>query len=537
MTLHRKAVLVMLAATVTVAVASIMVSKFVLMPSLLAYEQHAMQERIETVNATMEHAIQDLNDTAADYAIWDLTYDYMLHGGRKYEQAAFNETSFQNYDIQLVMLISTDGRVVLEKQFMPLDRIPLDAEDVPAIRETVHQMQTRISEGAAVRGLIATGSAPFYVVMRPILPSRASGPSAGMMVMVRRIDSNEIDDMEQIAHVTLATCPYQSTMKLLSSSRMPLLALRRGAQAWMGRSESQISGYLLVRDVQGKPATFLRLTSDRTVYDRTRRLIWLATALVSGVAILLGLAQLWFLHSLVLSRLDKASKMVRLITNQVDFSFRIPITKDDELGVLARAMNTMLDELERSRNKLLELHAASEFDALHDALTGLKNRRAIRMVMELEMGRALRENTTLGVLLADVDHFKCINDTYGHGVGDTVLCSVAEALDSGLRPYDAAGRYGGEEFLILVPGVNHVRAMAIADRLRKMVEQSVKVEGKAVTVSIGVAVTMGNDTPEAVIEAADTSLYSAKAAGRNRVEMLTAAVREMPQLVREYSGA
>lgn len=527
----------MLVATVTVAIASVIVAKMVLMPSLLANEQHAMQERIETVNAAMEHGITDLNDTAADYAMWDLTYGYMLHGGRKYEQAAFSETSFQNYDIQLVLLLSNDGRVVLEKHFMPLDRVPLGPEDVRTIKAVMGAVRSRVAEGAAMHGVVSAPAAPFYVVMRPILPSRGTGPSAGTMVMARRIDSNEIDAMQQFAHVEIAICAYEPIMRLLSPGKMSLLALRGGGQAWTERSESEISGYLLVRDVEGKPSMFLRLTSDRTFYQRTRRVIWLATALVSGVAILLGLAKLWFLHTLVLSRLDKASKMVGLIADGGNLSFRIPITRDDELGMLARALNTMLDELERSRNRLVEMHAASEFDALHDVLTGLKNRRAIRMVMELEMGRAVRESTALGVLLADIDHFKKINDTYGHGVGDTVLSSVATALDSGLRPYDAAGRYGGEEFLILVPGVNHVRAMAIADRLRRSVEQAVKVQDQAVTVSIGVAVTMGTDSLEGVIANADASLYAAKAAGRNRVEMLTAATDEVPQLVKEYSGA
>lgn len=527
----------MLVTTIAVAIASVIVSKMVLMPGLLDYEQHTTQEWIETVNAAMEQGIHQLDDTAADYAMWDLTYEYMLHGSEKYEQAAFSETSFQKYDIQVVMLIANDGRVLLEKHFIPLDAIPLGAHDASTILAAMGGFHSSVRDGATVRGVVMAPAAPFYVVMRPILSSRGKGRSPGMMLMARRIDSNEIDEMERISHVEVAICPYQATMKMLSSGKVAQLALQRGAAAWIGRSESQISGYLLVRDVQGKPAVFLRLTSDRALYQRTRRLVWLATALVAGVAILLGLGKLWFLHALVLSRLHKASTMVGLITNQGDLSFRIPITKQDELGRLANAVNMMLDELERSRNKLLEMHAASEFDALHDVLTGLKNRRAIRMVMELEMGRAVRENLPVGVLLADIDHFKSINDAYGHGFGDAILSSVAKALESGLRPYDAAGRYGGEEFLLLVPGVNHVRAMAVADRLRRAVEESVKVEDKPVTVSIGVAVTMGDETIDAVIEAADNSLYAAKAAGRNCVEMITPEMPEMSQPTKEYSGA
>jgi diguanylate cyclase (GGDEF)-like protein len=160
------------------------------------------------------------------------------------------------------------------------------------------------------------------------------------------------------------------------------------------------------------------------------------------------------------------------------------------------------------------------------------------------MTRASRQRQKMGLLLVDIDHFKRINDSYGHVTGDSVLKLVAAALESQLRPYDAAGRYGGEEFLIVVPGVNHVRSIEVAERLRMSVVENVMVpaSGDTVTVSVGVAVTTGEEPLETVVEAADRALYAAKAGGRNRVELARprkpmGVVVDLDDRIREYSGA
>jgi diguanylate cyclase (GGDEF)-like protein len=157
------------------------------------------------------------------------------------------------------------------------------------------------------------------------------------------------------------------------------------------------------------------------------------------------------------------------------------------------------------------------------------------------MSRSSREHRKLAVILADIDHFKQINDRFGHAAGDAVLKCVATVFESELRPYDTVGRYGGEEFLMIVPGVNHVRGMEVAERLRKRVEQTLalqEIAGHAVTVSLGVAITTGESGAEEVIDAADSSMYAAKAAGRNRGEMrCPSLVSRSDGKLPEYAGA
>jgi diguanylate cyclase (GGDEF)-like protein len=176
--------------------------------------------------------------------------------------------------------------------------------------------------------------------------------------------------------------------------------------------------------------------------------------------------------------------------------------------------------------ELIEAREALRMQALHDPLTGVWNRRAILDVLGNELARSRREGLSVAVAIADLDHFKHINDTYGHMVGDTALCESTNRMRTLLRTYDAIGRYGGEEFLIVLPGCTSQDAFKLAERLRLgMSQEPVKISGGAIEVmcSLGVAAsdTVAILDPVALIQAADNALYRAKAKGRNRVELAT----------------
>ncbi len=187
----------------------------------------------------------------------------------------------------------------------------------------------------------------------------------------------------------------------------------------------------------------------------------------------------------------------------------------------------------RTGKRILELEdhlvATQEvlrFKATHDALTGLWNRAAILDLLQRELVRAHREAAPLGVLMADLDHFKKINDTYGHLAGDEVLQEAARRLTGAVRVYDAVGRYGGEEFLIVLPGCDSTTTRDRAEHLRATVSgHPVEIVESAIaaTLSIG-AVSTGEwraADAKALLRVADDALYRAKAAGRNRVELAT----------------
>ena len=179
----------------------------------------------------------------------------------------------------------------------------------------------------------------------------------------------------------------------------------------------------------------------------------------------------------------------------------------------------------RVAERILALHKKLHIQATHDRLTGVWNRAAIMDHLEEEVERATCQSTCIGVVVADLDHFKQINDTYGHPAGDTVLQEAARRMSLVLRPHDRIGRYGGEEFLITVSSCMGSDAMILAERIRHSIsmEPVDSLSGEIpMTVSLGVTIG-GNQIGEdagTLIAVADKALYRAKIAGRNRVEFL-----------------
>ena len=159
--------------------------------------------------------------------------------------------------------------------------------------------------------------------------------------------------------------------------------------------------------------------------------------------------------------------------------------------------------------------------ATTDPLTGVANRRAFMQNLSTHMARGIRRNHQLGFIMLDIDHFKNVNDTYGHPVGDAVIQSVCALMVSSHRTYDMVGRLGGEELAVLVPDVTPTDLVAIAERIRRGVQQTSHggIDAGKVTASLGVSMAPRDaaDTPDEVLKRADEQLYRAKHNGRNQV--------------------
>ena len=157
---------------------------------------------------------------------------------------------------------------------------------------------------------------------------------------------------------------------------------------------------------------------------------------------------------------------------------------------------------------------------MYDPLTGLLTRGALFEICDHEFARARRSKTPLSVVMADIDHFKSINDRFGHPGGDEVLREVAHRLQYTFRKEDAVGRYGGEEFMALAVGCEGADAIGLAERFRQAVERepfAIGAERLGVTTSVGVVTGTAADGVLELVRAADDALYAAKTAGRNRV--------------------
>jgi len=189
-----------------------------------------------------------------------------------------------------------------------------------------------------------------------------------------------------------------------------------------------------------------------------------------------------------------------------------------------RANHTML---ENANDKLLELNEELRIQANTDSLTDIYNRRFLDKSMLSEIMRRNRYPDPLSLAMIDVDHFKQFNDKHGHAGGDKVLKAIAAALTTCARNTDVVGRYGGEEFMVILPKTSPENALLFAERVREHIAmEEVDIEGKAclVTVSVGVAgvdTHFINATSEMLVEAADKALYAAKESGRDRIRFFS----------------
>ena len=180
--------------------------------------------------------------------------------------------------------------------------------------------------------------------------------------------------------------------------------------------------------------------------------------------------------------------------------------------------------------RIFDLQQSLRFAATHDFLTGLLNRAEILASLRRELSRNGREDKPTAIILADLDHFKQVNDSLGHAAGDCVLREVAHRLQSDLRAYDLVGRYGGEEFLLVLPNCDLITATRRADEIRGLVSRHSIITTFAkvpITISMGIAVSheTGSLTIEDLLQKADEALYRAKGNGRNCVQPFSARIQ------------
>jgi diguanylate cyclase (GGDEF)-like protein len=188
----------------------------------------------------------------------------------------------------------------------------------------------------------------------------------------------------------------------------------------------------------------------------------------------------------------------------------------EELSPVVAALGQIIVarwDREARKNAEIELQRA----AATDALTGIANRRQLELQLSAFVKRAQRYSEPLSLLMLDIDHFKQVNDQYGHDAGDKVLVELVQQILASIRDADLLGRWGGEEFLLILPQTSVEAGQPLAERIRRNVETHAFPNPRTVTISLGLVTLRKDESPESLVQRADAALYQAKGSGRNRV--------------------
>lgn len=515
MTIRRKILLFSALALGAFLAAVYLVSRFALLNAFARLESESAQNNIHHLQNGVKNEQSQLEIMARDYAQWDRTYDYMQSHDAGYVRTELTNDTFKIIHINLFALFDDAGHLVLHKNVG--DWSPSD-KDLQRIAEVQQSPQGAPPRGVPLNGILDLDGKLFLLAYQPVLTSRGAGASRGMLVMAREIDETVIGSLSRSVGFPVWIEPVDA----LSIADSRGISWTDGLDSARLENESTMLDYVALRDFNGIPCRLLAARTPRSLYlegQKQTRLFWgllmLAGAVYCGVLF-------FFVDEVLMGRVSSLSNEVAKITVSGDLSLRLNPGGDDELSSLARTVNTMLAAIQRAKAELLQAQESLRYHAEHDALTGVRNRRAIRDVLRKELARCRREQNTLGIILADVDDFKKINDHYGHASGDAVLVAVVQRIAATLRSYDLLGRYGGEEFLIIAPGCDLDLARKLAERIRVAVgEEPVDLGDDFATVSLSLGVTLGTaeSDPEFLVAQADTAMYQAKRQGRNRVEV------------------
>lgn len=470
----------------------------------LEYEDHTrnVQRVIDAIGQSNKVFVNKLYD----WATWDDSYQFIQDLNQEYIDSNLAWNTFDVLELNIMLYLDREGNIRFFRGRDYTNEKILTAPPTAIQRfiDTKKRMFKWKSLEDYKAGFIRDGNEVFQIVFRPITDSNAEKPYIGTLFYARYFRESAIRRLEEITH-------YKITMHLLGPKQKSVV-LNKPTHVHP-TDYGMVSGTLYQNDIFGNAIFSLNVEAPRLIYEQG----YDSFIIILWLVVLLCLA---FLSAALIMITRSTVNPIRTISQIVENLRNNP--KIEELTMLTEFGT---NEVGMMASEVHSLYTRVRKLADFDELTEVHNVRFFRTQFYNEYKLAQRHNRPLSLIIFDVDHFKKVNDAYGHIQGDQVLKTLGSILSKNIRSTDLAARYGGEEFVLLLPETDIQGASRVAEKLRVDISSThIPIYNQpnqfhSVTVSVGAAQMIPDREPDDLIHRADEALYKAKNDGRNRITL------------------
>lgn len=514
-------------------------------------------ENVERTKKEIFKEIEVLDTIVMDWAVWDNSYQFMTDKNPEYIKANLSEDTLNNLKINIMLFIDNKGNLVHGEGYdlQKKESVPIDEALLKYIKD--HSLLQNNDVKYRKSGIVTlNGKDLILLSICPILTSAGEGPINGYIVLGANFTEKKIADIgkelsSEIKLTFLKDFEYDRKFFDLKDDKIQIDAV----------SDQKIIGRAFLDDIDGKHLLLLSIEKNRDINNIGEAGIKATLWLLLGLFFLFAIIITVILDRGILLRFQELSNDIRKIGEGKDLSVRLKRQNiDDELTDVSNEINGMLGALERSQlflsksesalkkaieklqDEVLEHEKTQEqikYIAYHDTLTGLPNRNLLNELLVHSITLAERNNKCMAVLFLDIDGFKMINDSKGHGMGDQILQEVAERLLKTLRKSDVIARHGGDEFIVIIEELDNCSGVElIANKIINCFQEPFHLENQDyfLTTSVGVAVYPADgQTPDMLIKNADIAMYKAKENGKNQYLFCTPVMKDVANETMELS--
>lgn len=446
-------------------------------------------------------------------AVADPTYEYFERRSPDFIDENFPVDTLATFSIDLIALFDRDNQ--------PLDQRLMVAANASARSLPLADIQPHLINLDKVRphapifdsGLMSTSLGPQLYAIASVMRTDGNSEARGSLLLGIALDKEFMHDIEETSQLELSLEPLDGAEPETVHNIAP---------EQISRDQHDRMTWFLT-DNDARPIAKLVLTlPPRHNDDKLWALPLLFAFIVAAAG---GIVMLSAFHQLLIKPIRRVGEHLQNVRMHADYNLRLNSRLGNEIGDLSRHIDSLVTQVQKQQDQLQAQSLEMQRLSYNDGLTGLANRRRFDQALALSWALAQRNQTSVALIMCDVDYFKPYNDHYGHLRGDDALRKVGAVIKRVVtRQSDLAARYGGEEFAILLPDTDENGAFEIAERVRKELHElaiphAASMIDDMLTVSLGIAAIVPGvqQQPRQLVQRADEALYAAKAAGRNRI--------------------